>query len=139
MHDFSRAERVGDTIQRQLANLIQQEIRDPRVGMVNVNAVRVSSDLSNARVFVTFVDRSDQAQIKQSIEALNNAAGFLRTQLHRQMTLRVVPKLRFEYDESVRRAAQMTDLIDSALEADRKLSGSESIPEADSSDDPPSE
>ena len=134
MHDFSRAERVGDTIQRQLANLIQQEIRDPRVGMVNVNAVRVSSDLSNARVFVTFVDRSDQAQIKQSIEALNNAAGFLR-----KMTLRVVPKLRFEYDESVRRAAQMTDLIDSALEADRKLSGSGSIPEADSSDDPPSE
>lgn len=120
MHDFSRAERVGDTIQRELANLIQQEIRDPRVGMVNVNAVRVSNDLRNARVFVTFVDRSEQSQINKSIEVLNKAAGFLRTQLHSQMTLRVVPKLRFEFDESVRRAAHMTDLIDSALEADRK-------------------
>lgn len=122
MHDFSRAERVGDTIQRELANLILQEIRDPRVGMANVNAVRVTDDLRNARIFVTFIDNPDQNAIKQSVQVLNKASGFLRSKLHTRMTMRVIPKLHFEYDESVMRAAHLTDLIDSAVKSDQKFS-----------------
>ena len=68
--DFSRAERVGDTLQRELANLIQQEIRDPRVGMANINAVRVSQDLGRARIFVTFVEKTDQQSINKSLSVL---------------------------------------------------------------------
>lgn len=113
MNDFSRAERVGDTIQREISVLIQNEIRDPRLGMVNVNAVRVTDDLRNARVFVTLVNTHEADKIKQSITILNKASGFLRSQLHTRMTLRVMPKLHFEYDESIERAARMSKLIDS--------------------------
>ena len=120
MHDFSRAERVGDTLQRELAILIQQEIRDPRVGMVNVNAVRVNNDLRNARVFVTYVDHPDEKAVQQSLQVLNKAAGFLRSQLHTRMIMRVIPRLHFEYDESVMHAARMTDLIDSAIKEDQE-------------------
>ena len=119
--DFSRAERVGDTLQRELANLIQQEIRDPRVGMANINAVRVSQDLGRARIFVTFVEKTDQQSINKSLSVLNKAAGFLRSKLHARMTMRVIPKLHFEYDESIMRAAHMTQLIDSALQSDRDM------------------
>lgn len=119
--DFSRAERVGDTLQRELANLILQEIRDPRVGMVNINAVRVSSDLSRARIFVTYVESPDQQQVEQSLRVLNKASGFLRSKLHNRMNMRVIPKLHFEYDESIRRAAHLTDLIDSALQSDKDM------------------
>jgi|TARA_B110000483_G_scaffold147265_1_gene175634 ribosome-binding factor A len=122
--DFSRADRVGDTLQRELATLIQQEVRDPRVGMVNINAVRVSKDLGRARVFVTYVEQSDKEAIKQSIAVLNKASGFLRSQLHSRMTMRVIPKLHFEYDESIMRAAHLTDLIDSALKADSAMKAS---------------
>lgn len=119
-NDFSRAERVGETIQRELSNLVQQELRDPRIGMVNINAVRVHHDLHNARVFVTYVDHPDETAIKQSIQVLNKAAGFLRSQLHKRMTMRVIPRLHFEYDESVMRAANLTDLIDSAVRSDQR-------------------
>lgn len=122
MQDFSRADRVGDTLQRELAILIQQEVRDPRVGMVNINAVRVKNDLRTARVFVTYVERLDEKAIKESIQVLNKAAGFLRTQLHKKMIMRVMPQLHFEYDESVMRAAYLTDLIDSAIQSDKKMS-----------------
>ena len=121
--DFSRAERVGDTLQRELANLILQEIRDPRVGMVNINAVRVSNDLSRARIFVTYVESPNQQQVEQSLKVLNKASGFLRSKLHNRMNMRVIPKLHFEYDESIMRAAHLTDLIDSALQADRDMKG----------------
>jgi len=118
-NDFSRSERVGDTLQRELAILIQQEIRDPRVGMVNINAVRVHHDLKTARVFVTYVDQLDQKEIQQSIQVLNKAAGFLRSKLHNKIIMRVIPRLHFEYDESVMRAAHLTDLIDSAIKSDQ--------------------
>jgi ribosome-binding factor A len=117
VHDFNRAERVGDTIQRELAALIQQKIRDPRVGMVNINAVRVGDDLRHARVFITFVDERSETDIKQAIAVLNRASGFLRSQLHERMVMRVMPRLHFEYDESIVRAARLTQLIDSVRPA----------------------
>ena len=115
MHfDFNRADRVADTIQRELAILIQTKIGDPRLGMVNINAVRVTDDLRHARIFVTFVEELDGNQIKVAIGVLNKASGFLRSQLHTRINMRVIPKLLFEYDESILRAARLSDLIDAA-------------------------
>lgn len=119
-NDFSRSERVGDTLQRELASLIQHEVRDPRVGMVNINAVRVSRDLRSARIFVTYVEQLDEQAIQQSIQVLNKAAGFLRSKLHNRIIMRVMPQLHFEYDESIMRAAHLTDLIDAAVKTDRQ-------------------
>ena len=136
--DFSRSERVGDTLQRELATLVLQEIRDPRVGMVNINAVRVSKDLGRARVFVTYVESPDQQAIEQSLRVLNKASGFLRSKLHDRMNMRVIPKLHFEYDESIMRAAHLTGLIDSALKSDRDMKSAGASSGAESSSEEPS-
>lgn len=116
--EFQRSDRVGDAIQRELAELIRQEIRDPRVGMVNVNAVKVASDLSTAKVYVTFVDSSDKNPIDQRIAVLNKAAGFLRSRVGKEIQMRSVPRFHFLHDESIYNAENISNLIDRALESD---------------------
>ncbi len=115
--EFSRTRRVGEQIQRELADLIRTEVKDPRVGMVTVNSVEVSKDLGHAKVFVTVMDDS---QRQQTIDALQRAAGFLRSELGRRMVIRTVPQLHFHFDESVTRGAHLSSLIDAALADDRK-------------------
>ena len=117
--EYSRTQRVADQIQRELAVLIQQEVKDPRVGMATVSAVEVSRDLSHAKVFVTILNAEEDAeQIKESLKALNSASGFLRGQLGRRMQLRVVPSMRFHYDESLKRGNYLSNLIDQARSKD---------------------
>lgn len=115
--EFSRTRRVGEQIQRELADLIRTEIRDPRVGMVTINAVEVSKDLGHAKVYVTVMD---DTQREQTLEGLQRASGFLRGELGRRMFIRTVPQLHFHYDESVSRGARLNSLIDAALADDRK-------------------
>jgi ribosome-binding factor A len=117
--DFSRTLRVADQIQRSLAQLIQLEVSDPRVGLVNINDVEVSRDYAIARVFVTFVDRESQAECEQSVEALNKAAGFLRVHLAKSLNTRTTPRLQFVYDMSAIEGPKIDRLIDNALQADR--------------------
>lgn len=108
--DYSRSERVADQIQRELAQMIQQEIKDPRVHLATVSAVRVSKDLSQATVFVSSLDQ--EHDIKEQIAALNHAVGFLRHGLGQRMRLRVVPQLHFRFDESIERGVRLTHLIE---------------------------
>jgi len=112
--DFSRTRRVADQIQRELAELIRDEIRDPRVGSVTVSEVRVSRDLGYAEVYVTGLGM-DEAASRQMADALSGAAGFLRRQLASRMRLRTVPALRFHYDPVFDRGARLTRLIDDAV------------------------
>ena len=106
----NRVERVGEQIRRELADLIRNDMRDPDVGMASFTEVRVARDFAHARVFVTVL--GDRVQCEQSIVALNRGAGFLRRELGRRLSLRTVPKLRFECDESVRHGAALESLID---------------------------
>jgi len=117
--EFHRADRVADAMRRELAQLIQQEVRDPRLGMVNVNDVEVSRDLAVAKVYVTFVGEDDRAKINTSMEVLNKAAGFLRSQLARAIQMRTIPRLQFHYDETSVRGQALSALIDKAVESDR--------------------
>ena len=117
--EFHRADRVADAMRRELAQLIQQEVRDPRVGMVNVNDVEVSRDLSTAKVYVTLVGEDDPAAIKDSMDVLNRAAGFLRSQLARAIQMRTIPRLQFRYDETSVRGQELSALIDKAVKADK--------------------
>jgi ribosome-binding factor A len=115
--EFSRSRRVAEQIQRELAVLIQQELKDPRLGMLTISAVEVSKDMSTAKVFVTvFNEEQDR---KQTLEALQHATGFLQHELGRLMSLRIIPKLRFVYDESIVRGAELSALIDKAVKQDR--------------------
>lgn len=125
--EYSRTQRIGDQMQRELSQLIQREIKDPRIGLVTVTAVEVSRDLSNAKVFVTVLGREadDSSAVEQSRKILQDAAGFLRMQLGKAMQLRTVPQLRFHYDASIRRGVELSALIERAVAEDRQHEGAE--------------
>ena len=95
--EYSRSERVADFIKREVALLLQRELRDPRVSNANVNAVVVSRDMSTAKIYVTFFDKETAEEAKQAVEVLNGAAGFIRTQVASQHSMRSTPKLRFYF------------------------------------------
>lgn len=111
--DFSRTVRVADQIQRELALLIQNEIMDPRVGMVTLTGVEVTRDYAYAKVFFTTLRGIENIRIAE--EGLKHAAGFLRNQLAGKIRLRVIPQLQFIYDESVERGMKLSRLIDEAV------------------------
>lgn len=162
-----RMERVADQLQRELAVLIQQEVKDPRLGMVSVTGVTVSRDLGYADVYVTALDHAitgrdyrpaaadseapagsgkgesgktavepgeksadtdaaetleaeGAAQHRQTLEILNGAAGFLRSLLGKRLSLRMIPRLRFHYDESIAHGRYLSSLIESAVAADKE-------------------
>jgi len=121
--EFSRTQRIGDQMQRELAQLIQREVKDPRLGLITITAVDVSRDLSHAKVFITVMGKDDDEDaVKGSLRILNDASGFLRMQLGKAMKLRAVPQLHFNYDASVRRGVELTSLIERAVAEDRKHS-----------------
>ena len=119
--EYARTQRVADYLQRELAALIQHEVRDPRVGMVSITGVDVSRDLGHARVHVTVLGADSAEEAQESIQALNKAAGFLRSQLSRDSAMRSVPQLRFYFDSSVGRGRDMEALLRRAAESDREL------------------
>jgi len=123
--EYSRTQRVADQIQKELAQLIQLEMKDPRLGMVTVSAVEVSRDMSFADIYVSFLGVDDQEKIDQSLKVLSQAAGFLRSQLARAIKLRFTPQLRFFYDNSLRRGAYLSSLIDEAIAKDARTGSDE--------------
>lgn len=130
--EFSRTQRIAEQIQRELAQLVQREVKDPRMGMVTVNAVKVSKDLSYADVYVTVMGSDENEQsIATSLSILNKAAGFLRGRVSQAIKLRVMPQLRFHYDASVARGNYLSALINEAVETDRQRAGQ---PDADDDD-----
>ena len=116
--EFTRTERVSDAVQKELASLIRQHVRDPRVGMLSVTDVNVTRDLAIAKVYVAFVGERSQKQIEQGLEALNGAAGYLRKLLASNIALRATPKLSFFYDETGQRSQHLDALIDLAISSD---------------------
>ena len=119
--EFNRAQRLGERIKRDLALLIQRELKDPRIGMVTVNFVELSRDLSYADVNVTVLVPGDvDEKIVESLAILNGASVFLRTELGRGLRVRKVPHLRFHYDDSLKRGARINELIHQALKSDQQ-------------------
>ncbi|HEX5128825.1 MAG TPA: 30S ribosome-binding factor RbfA [Usitatibacter sp.] len=109
----ARSARIADQIQRSLAELIRLEVRDPRVGLVTLTGVELSRDQSHAKVFFTVMGAEHDAQAAS--RGLANAAGFLRSALAHELTIRKVPELHFEFDQSVERGVRLARLIDEAV------------------------
>ena len=128
--DYSRTQRIGDSLQQELARLLQFTLSDPRLKMVSVTGVDVSRDLSHAKVFFTQMGVDDAQAAAETTSALDRASGFLRSEIARTATLRTVPKLRFCFDESVGRGRDMETLIRKVRAADIEL-GSEPDSEED--------
>ena len=117
--EFTRSDRVSDAIQRLLAKIIPQEVRDPRIGMVNINDVTVTRDMAFARVYITFVGVDDEKQSLEATSILNKASGFLRNFVAKELSMRTVPKLQFIYDKTSVRGQQLSSLIDRAIAQDK--------------------
>jgi ribosome-binding factor A len=125
MKEFARTDRVSDFLQKELAHLIQFEIKDPRLGMVTVQDVRVSRDLGYADVFITvmpFGAQSDEAKTEANdvaLKVLNKAAGFLRTQVGKALRARTTPELRFFIDDTLENGMRISSLIEKAVREDK--------------------
>lgn len=111
--DFSRTRRVGEQIQREMAQLVQQEIKDPRLGLVTISAVKLSKDMSHANIFFTVLN--DEQSVEDTLKVLEGAAGFLRHELAKRMQLRIVPHIHFKYDESITYGNDLSALINKAM------------------------
>lgn len=109
----SRAGRLADQIQRDLAELIRAELKDPRVELVTITDVEVTADNSHARVFFTTLRGEDA--VAPALEGLQHAAGYLRSRLAKALRIRTVPDLEFVFDESIQRGARLSRLIDEAV------------------------
>jgi ribosome-binding factor A len=114
--DYPRSRRIAEQIQRELSDIIRLELKDPRVGMITITDVEVTSDHEHAKVFFTRLGNlNDVANTAAVTHALEHAAGFLRSELAHRMRLRIVPQLHFEYDESIERGVRLSKLIDEAV------------------------
>jgi ribosome-binding factor A len=107
----NRSFKVADQIQRDLTELIARELKDPRVGMVTIQAVEVTPDYAHAKVFFSLL----MGDPDESQEALNQAAGFLRNGLFKRLHIHTVPTLHFQFDRTTERAADMNALIARAV------------------------
>lgn len=106
---YERTDRVNELLREELADLIRREVKDPRVGVVTITAVETSRELDTARVYVQLF--GDDARRTEALEGLQNAAGYLRSQLARRLRLRKVPELRFVWDETLERATRIERLL----------------------------
>ncbi|VVC76748.1 Ribosome-binding factor A [Aquicella siphonis] len=116
---FDRTQRVADLLQKALAQLLLQDMTDDRFRLVTVTGVSVTRDLSYAKVYVSVL-MDENAKIKDTVLALNRAAKSLRYHLAREVDLRVVPELKFVYDESTAHGFRISQLIDSAVKKEKK-------------------
>jgi ribosome-binding factor A len=112
--EFARSQRVAEQIQRELADLLQFEVKDPRVSMVTITEVEVSGDLAHAKIYFSATENPPEL-----LQGLQKAAGFLRSQLSQRMLMRTVPQLHFVYDASIERGMKLSRLIDDAVAQDK--------------------
>lgn len=117
---YARTDRIAEQIQREVAQLLRLEVKDPRVRMITLTGVEVTKDYSHAKVFYTTLDGVSDAIQK----GLEHASGYLRSQLAHSMKLRIMPQLHFVYDPSIERGAHLSQLIDQAVASDKTLNSS---------------
>ena len=113
-----RANRVADFIRGELADIVQNQMRDPRVSLLSVTDARVSRDLGVADIYVSSLSVSGDDERAELLAVLNGAAGFLRTAVAARHSMRTTPRLRFHYDELIEGGPRLEALIDQAVDAD---------------------
>ncbi|WP_249962626.1 30S ribosome-binding factor RbfA [Histophilus somni] len=118
--EFKRSDRVAQEIRKEVAVILQREVKDPRIGMVTVSDVEISSDLAYAKIFVTFLFDQDENVIEQGMKGLEKASPYIRSLLGKVMRLRIVPELRFIYDQSLVDGMRMSNLVTNVVREDEK-------------------
>jgi len=119
--EYSRTSRLGEQIKREVAQMIQFEMKNPKLGMVTLNQVKVAKDLGYADIYFTVMGakgETDEEIRKNTSKILNEAAGYLRSELAKILRTRITPQLRFHYDETLERGHFLTGLIKQARSED---------------------
>lgn len=136
--EFSRTDRVGQQIHKEIASIFQNEFknRDPRLGLITVAGVEVSRDLAYAKVYVTFFE-TDEEKLKLYKQILEDNKGFFRTLLAKRMRLRAVPAIKFYQDESITEGMRISNLVSQTLKSDeeRARKAGRDVNQEDPSDD----
>ncbi|MCD6334848.1 MAG: 30S ribosome-binding factor RbfA [Candidatus Latescibacteria bacterium] len=109
--EYKRADRVSGVLQEEISLLVRK-LKDPRIGFVTITGVDVTIDLRYAKVYVSVMG-DDETVRAQTLEGLYSAAGFIRRELGRVLSLRRIPEIAFRYDESVERGARIDALLNS--------------------------
>ena len=117
--EFLRSDRMAEQLRRELAEIVRDEIKDPRLGFISFTEVRMSRDLSHAVIYCSLLNSEKQ---QEAIDVLNRAVGFIRKEVGRRIRARIVPTLKFTIDESVTRGVEMDDLISKAISRDKENS-----------------
>ena len=118
--EFPRSRRVEEQIQRILSDVVRAEVRDPRLNGVIVSAVKVSRDLSVAWIYYSTLDAA--RTVEELSAAFDSASGFLRRRLAAELSVRRVPELRFEFDDTIQRGTALEELIETAVSGDSAVS-----------------
>ncbi len=118
--EFPRSRRVEEQIQRILSDVVRAEVRDPRLNGVIISTVKVSRDLSVAWIYYSILDLA--GSLEEMRAAFDSASGFLRGRLASELSVRRVPELRFEYDDTAQQGTALEQLIDAAVSGDRVAS-----------------
>lgn len=118
--EFSRTDRVGQQIHKEVASILQNEFkkRDPQLGFVTVSGAEVSRDLAHAKVFVTFFE-SDDDKIKEYMKILEDNKGFIRSLLAKRIRMRSVPAIHFKQDNSITEGMRISNLVSKTLSEDK--------------------
>lgn len=122
--EFSRTQRVAQQLQKELAVILQREIKDPRLGMATISSVDVSRDMGYAKVYVTFLTVGEQTP-EGSLEALREMAPYIRSLLGKQIRLRVTPELNFIFDQSLTEGMRISNLVSQVVRDDEARRGDE--------------
>ncbi len=116
MTAYDRMDRINDLLREEIARLLQREIKDPRIGFVSVTKVKTNRDLKNARVYISVYGEKEVQE--QALVGLSSAAGYIRNQLFRALSLKTVPKLTFMLDKSIAHSARISSLLRELEEED---------------------
>ncbi len=106
---YQRKDRVSDLIKREIAHIVQHELKDPGIGFVTITAVEVSVDLKHAKIFYSVL--GDEGSKRKSTSALKRASGFIQREIGKKLKLKYTPEIFFQFDESVEYGAHIEELI----------------------------
>jgi ribosome-binding factor A len=128
MLNYKRADRIGDQIRAEIADILVRKIKDPQIGFVTVTAVEVTDDLRHAKVFVSMLESGSLAsparrdgpgrEQDKTIRGLVRASGFIRTELGKRLRLKFLPQLSFHLDQSAQKAAHILELLEEIKQTD---------------------
>lgn len=106
---FERCQRVAEEMKREIAQILRDELKDPRIGFVTITSVEVTGDLRYAKVFVSIYENAEEQ--KQTLQALNSASGFVRREIGKRIKLRYTPEIIFKFDDSIQHGAKIAELL----------------------------